>query len=316
MQKQSILSCTIALLSVGLPAAAQSYPRSIPPPNGCPEPIYQRLNMTARDGIKLVMHVWAPPDSKPEKPVVLFIHGIGFHGEPYGSVASGFTCQGITLAVPDLRGHGRSEGESGELAAPHVLRADIGAELEFLRQRHPKAPLVLAGESMGGLVAADYAWRGEQRLAGLVLLVPAFGVHRSRVRAPGEVGGLLRTGRITLDNEQNLLGSTRDKDFPKAKLADQLTTHAVRPIYLTAIAGMQLDWPRAASELKMPLFIGTAGNDQIVDNQVTERVLEGARTPKDQKTWRQWNDAYHTLCWDPLTPRIFQEVAAWVLQRR
>jgi alpha-beta hydrolase superfamily lysophospholipase len=261
------------------------------------------------------MHVWAPPDAKPDKPVVLFIHGIGFHGEPFGSVAAGFTCQGITLAVPDMRGHGRSEGEKGELAAPHVLRADIGAEFEFLHQRHPKAPLFLAGESMGGLIAADYAWRGEKRLAGLVLLVPAFGVHRSRVQPSGEVASFLKTRRITLDNEKNLMESTRDKDFPKVKVADPLATHSVRPMYLAAIAGMQLDWPRAAAELQMPLFIGTAGKDQIVDSQIAARVFERARSPKDQKSWRQWDEAYHTLCWDPLTPQIFQDVTTWVLQR-
>jgi alpha-beta hydrolase superfamily lysophospholipase len=49
------------------------------------------------------------------------------HGKPYASIAAGFTLKGLTFIVPDLGGHGRSQGTRGELAEPHVLRADLGA---------------------------------------------------------------------------------------------------------------------------------------------------------------------------------------------
>src|SRR5436189_56952 len=103
------------------------YPLSIPAPAGSPAPIYQQHSVPARDGARLIVHEWRATRDVGDKPVVLFIHGIGMHGEPYSSIASGLTQRGLTFIVPDLRGHGRSEGKRGQLAPPHVLRADLGA---------------------------------------------------------------------------------------------------------------------------------------------------------------------------------------------
>jgi alpha-beta hydrolase superfamily lysophospholipase len=264
----------------------------------------------ARDGTGLVVHEWAPPGPPARRPVVLFIHGIGMHGEPYAAVAAGFTAQGLVFVVPDLRGHGRSGGEPGELAPPHVLRADLGAVFALLGKRYPEAPVVLAGESMGGLLAADYAWRGERPLAGLALLAPAFAVHRGRVRL-ADLGAAFNAGGISLDGDEKLLPSTREPGFIKARRADELTLHKVSPAYLATIAALQLDWPAAAAEVRVPLFVGVGGRDQIVDPLAVRRVYDRAATPKAEKTWRQWDEAYHTLCWDPLTPRVAEELARW-----
>src|SRR5579871_980926 len=177
IMKRSRPLAWMALLLGGAACAKDSYPRSIPLPPGCPEPHYQQWQVPSRDSTRLAVHEWSPPQPVAGKPVVLLIHGIGFHGAPYAAVAAGFTCRGLILTAPDLRGHGQSGGTRGELAEAHVLRADIGAVIDQITRRYPGRPLILAGESMGGLIAADYAWRGEKRLDGLALLVPAFGVH-------------------------------------------------------------------------------------------------------------------------------------------
>jgi alpha-beta hydrolase superfamily lysophospholipase len=302
---------------LGGPAgAAEPYPRSVAPPPGCPEPAYHRLEVTSKDGTKLAVHEWAPPQVPAGSPVVVLIHGIALHGAPYASVAAGFTARGIPLMVPDLRGHGRSEGERGVLAEPHVLRADLGAVLDAAARRHPNAPLVLAGESMGGLLAADYAWRGERRLAGLALLVPAFGVHPTRLAPSTDALELLRTGWVPLDSPDNLAASSRDRGFIKARRDDPLALHAVRPAYLTTVAKLQVEWQRAGAEVRVPLFVGVAGRDRIIDNQAVDRVFRTMGTPRAEKTWREWGEACHTVCWDPATPQVISELAGWTLERR
>ena len=59
---------------------------------------------------------------------------------------------------------------------------------------------------------------------------------------------------------------------------------------------------------------GVAGQDEIVNSKVARMVFELAGTPEGAKTWRQWDEARHTLCWDPLTPQIVDEVAVWIRQ--
>ena len=97
----------IALVAVGVGVSAtraqEAYPLSIPVPRGAAAPVYKRLAVTARDGIKLIVHEWAPPKPVAGKPVALFLHGIGMHGEPYGAVAAGFTSTSDLPRRPDSR---------------------------------------------------------------------------------------------------------------------------------------------------------------------------------------------------------------------
>jgi len=295
-------------------AASGAYPISIRVSPGQPAPVYQRYQVIGRDGIKLAVHAWAPPRRPAQRPVVLFIHGIGMHGEPYSAIAAGFTGHGIALLAPDLRGHGQSEGVRGVLAEPHVLRADLGAVFELIEKTYPGAPVVLMGDSMGGLLAADYAWRGERRLAGLGLLVPAFGVNGGLLQKHvAELGGVLTRGQAPVGSADQLQAATRDPGFLRARLADPLALNEVKLSYLLTLARLEQDWPKAAAEIRVPLFVAVAGKDRIVDNKATKKVFDRAATPPSGKTWLVLPDACHTVCWDPDTPKLVEELARFVL---
>lgn len=312
------LFLVIAFVVVGgsVANAEEAYPLSVPVTAGSPAPVPKRWEASSRDGVKLSVHEWAPPKPLVGKPVALFLHGIGMHGEPYASVAAGFTSRNIPFVVPDLRGHGRSEGKRGELAPPNLLRADIGAVINGIHQRYPDAPVVLLGDSMGGVLATDYAWRGEQRLAGLALIVPAFGLNKSQWEKPGgDLQDLLGKGTLALGTEAKLKSSTQSPGFLKARLADKLALHEVKLSYLTTIGAMQSEWPRAAAEIMIPLFVCVADKDQVIDNELVRRFFDRAATPKDEKTWLSLDGAYHTVCWDPATPAFVAELTQWILKR-
>jgi alpha-beta hydrolase superfamily lysophospholipase len=295
--------------------AQEAYPMSIPVPAGEPAPVYKRWQVLSRDDTKLVVHEWTPARPLAGKPAALFLHGIGMHGEPYRAIAAAFTSRGIPFLVPDLRGHGRSEGTRGELAAPDVLRADIGAVIAWIHKRYPTAPVVLLGDSMGGVIATDYAWRGEQRLAGLALLVPAFGLNKAQWEKPvGDLKNLLTRGGILLGSESKLKPSTQSLGFLQARIEDKLALREVELSYLLTIHEMQREWFRAAAAIKVPLFIGVADKDQVIDNAVVRRFFDRAATPKDEKTWRKLDGAYHTVCWDPSTPALMADLTEWILK--
>jgi alpha-beta hydrolase superfamily lysophospholipase len=307
------LSAWLALSFLGPALLAQEgYPLSVPTPKGSPAPGHHKYQVTARDDLKLQVHEWAPPKPAADNPVVVFIHGIGMHGEPYGSIASGFTSRGLVLVAPDLRGHGRSEGKREALSAPQVLRADLGAVIGEVNRRYPGAPVVLAGESMGGLLATDYAWRGERRVAGLALLAPAFAIKPP----PLDPGDLLTPGFVSLVSDLRLKPSTSEESgFIKARRADGLALRKVSLTSYLAVLGMlQAEVALAAKEIKRPVLVCVAGKDQIVDSAATKRIFENMAAPERPKTWRQWDNAFHTLCWDPATPELIDVVAQWVLE--
>ncbi|HTU19185.1 MAG TPA: alpha/beta fold hydrolase [Gemmataceae bacterium] len=309
-----IAGMTASMSGIAL-QAQEAYPISIPVPAGSAAPVYKRWQVLSRDDTKLVVHEWAPARVVAGKPAALFLHGIGMHGEPYRSIASAFTSRGIRFIVPDLRGHGRSDGTRGELAPPDVLRADIGAVFAFIHKRYPEAPVVLMGDSMGGVIATDYAWRGEQRLAGLALMVPAFGLNKTQWEKPaGDLKNLLTRHRIALGTEAKMKPSTQSMGFLKARLGDKLALQEVELSYLLRIHEMQREWSRAAATIKVPLFLCVAEKDQVIENAVVRRFFDRAATPKEDKTWRKLDGAYHTVCWDPATPALMDDLTQWILK--
>lgn len=87
---------------------------------------------------------------------VLYLHGGGAHGaagyEPAAGILSGEF--GISVLVPDLRGHGRSEGSRGHARNPEQIYEDVSLFLSFLRKEHSQVYLV--GHSSGAGLALNY----------------------------------------------------------------------------------------------------------------------------------------------------------------
>ena len=95
---------------------------------------------------------------------IVFVHGLGGRLEQWAPVLHRLG-PGLHGVVFDLPGHGESDSaEGGDYSVP-ALAASIGAVAAALGLRR----FVLAGHSLGGLVAIDYAGRHPERVAGLLL---------------------------------------------------------------------------------------------------------------------------------------------------
>jgi alpha-beta hydrolase superfamily lysophospholipase len=125
-------------------------------------------------GDRISVCIW-PPSSEPERIVVLS-HGYGEHIGRYDHVATALVERGAVVVGPDHVGHGESEGERVLIDDFEGVVDDLHTVVERTREQHPGLPVVLIGHSMGGLVAARYAQRYGDGLAGLVLSAPSIGL--------------------------------------------------------------------------------------------------------------------------------------------
>jgi alpha-beta hydrolase superfamily lysophospholipase len=116
--------------------------------------------------------VWKNPDARH---LIVLAHGYGEHIGRYEHVAELLVARGAVVAGPDHAGHGRSEGERVLIEDYDAVVDDLQLVVEALRAQHPDLPFVLVGHSMGGLIAARYAQRHREGLAGLVLSGPVLG---------------------------------------------------------------------------------------------------------------------------------------------
>ena len=98
---------------------------------------------------------------------VLFVHSLAGNGGQWALQLDHLRRHRRAVAV-DLRGHGDSDpADDGDYTIP-AFAADVAAVADELALRH----FVLAGHSLGGLVAIEYASRHPERVAGLLLVDP------------------------------------------------------------------------------------------------------------------------------------------------
>lgn len=106
--------------------------------------------------------------------VVTIVHDAGEHGSRYEDLAVVLADRGWAVALPDLRGHGKSEGERGHSAGLREVLRDLDEVQNHLAYRLPDAPKVLLGIGLGAAFAASYVAEDPSRVAALVLAAPIF----------------------------------------------------------------------------------------------------------------------------------------------
>lgn len=120
------------------------------------------------DGVAVHYVTWAGPEpADPQAPVFVLVHGLGGSWANWAEVAPSLAEHGPVFAL-DLGGHGSTS------VAPAAAR--VPANLALLRRfiaAVSDRPVLVAGNSMGGLLAAQVAVAEPERVAGAVLIDPA-----------------------------------------------------------------------------------------------------------------------------------------------
>jgi lipase len=115
----------------------------------------------------------------PAGPVrMLALHGLTGHGQRWQQL--GDQLPEITIAAPDLLGHGRSSW-----SAPWTIDANVAA-LASLLDEVAEEPVLIVGHSFGGGLAMNLAAARPDLVAGLLLLDPAVGLDGGWMREIAE----------------------------------------------------------------------------------------------------------------------------------
>ena len=116
------------------------------------------MRVPVADGVALHVATWDGGDALP----FLLVHGLASNCRTWEAVADRLAELGHPVAAFDLRGHGRSDKpDDGYDFA--TLCADLLAVIDAVGFDRP----VVAGQSTGGNLAVDLAWRAPDRLSGV-----------------------------------------------------------------------------------------------------------------------------------------------------
>jgi len=167
--------------------------------------------------------------------------------------ARAFAARGYNVLQLDLYGCGDSGGDFGA-ARWDLWKEDIALAVDWLR-RHAEAPIHLWGLRLGALLALDYARRGGQSFAGLLLWQPVvsgaqFMTQFLRLRVAGEMlaGGDAGNGT---DQLRAQLRSGKTLEVAGYELAPQLAS-AIERLELAALAPRNVParWFEVNAEVK------------------------------------------------------------------
>ncbi len=261
------------------------------------------------DGLRLFVQFLGGEDA--ERTLVL-VHGYGEHGGRYLQRAELFVEAGYRVVIPDVRGHGQSDGERG-----HVMRFDqYLADLDLVmgEVRTDAASTFLFGHSHGGLIAATRLLSGEAAFARAVLSSPLLGLS---IVPPAwkEVAGRVLSRllpRLSLPTEVESKWVSHDPDVVAAYDADPLNHHVVNSRWYTEVLGAMERALLDARRLTVPTLVLQAGDDKLVSASASRRWA--AAGPADLLTYEEVEGAYHELFFEPDGERHARRVLEWFAQ--
>lgn len=119
------------------------------------------VRLVELDDVALCVRRW-PGDGVLRSTFVL-VHGLASNALTWERVAVSLAGRGYPVISLDQRGHGRS----GKPDGPYDM-STVVTDLDRLLSALDLADVVLAGQSWGGNVVLEYAWRHPERLRGIV----------------------------------------------------------------------------------------------------------------------------------------------------
>ena len=214
----------------------------------------------------------------------------------------------------DLRGNGRSAGQRAYVESWEEYLEDLTRFFAVVDRDDPGRPLFLLGNSLGGLIALDYASRRPNGLRGVIAVSAPLG--DLSVPAP-----LLALGRImsrvwprfSLETGMDLTGLARDPTVAEQILADPLFHRRGTARLSTEVTGAISRVQAGAGSFGVPLLVLHGSDDRMVSPAGSRRFAASAASADKQLI--EYPGGYHALFADYGREQVLADVAHWIEAR-
>ncbi|HEY8571832.1 alpha/beta fold hydrolase [Phenylobacterium sp.] len=282
------------------------------PPAGFPGPRLAADHVVSFDGARLGLSKWEA-QGEPWA-VIVALHGMNDYANAFHLAAPTWASQGVTTYAYDQRGFGRSPGR-GIWAGDELLMEDLRTVTALVHKQHPHAWIVVAGESMGGAVAAQaFASERPPSAHRLVLLAPAVWgwedqplPYRTALWfaanfTPGKVyepPSWLTRRIMPSDNREELLAMGRDR----------LMIFGARSDTIYGLVWTMARGHEAIGRANVPTLYLYGANDQIIPKNAAFRAAAQLK-PTDRSAY--YAKGYHLLTRDRQRAVVMADVLAFI----
>jgi len=243
---------------------------------------------------------------------LIIVHGLGEHSGRYVNMVSHFIPLGYAFYGLDHIGHGKSEGEREMVDRFADYTDTLSIYVNMVKGWQPGKPIILLGQSMGGLIVPYYLLDHQSDFKAAVIFAPAIKIPDSISPITITVGKILssiapKVGILRLDTT----GLSHDPDVVKAYVNDPLVFHGKTPARLAAEMLKAMQRVTAEVDEITLSFITLQGSaDRIVDPGGAQLLFDKASS-KD-KAIKIYEGFYHEVFNEPERAIVLKDMETWL----
>jgi acylglycerol lipase len=244
------------------------------------------------------------------KAVIVLVHGIGEHIHRYDDWAALFNKEDIGFTGVDLPGHGRSDGNRGDIISYTLLTEMIDILIESCNQTFPGCPVYLYGHSLGGGIVLDYLLRKNPKIKGAIVTSPYLRLAFEPPKIKLVIASLMKHLLPGLIQPTGLNANdlTHDKVIVEKYKTDPLV-HGKISVRLFSDSLDAANYSLVhASELKVPTLLLHGSDDPIISVEGS-REFAGKTKMVELKIF---DGGYHELHNEPFKDDVFKYIMEWI----
>jgi alpha-beta hydrolase superfamily lysophospholipase len=267
------------------------------------------------DGIEIFYRQYR---AESEQARMVIAHGLGEHSGRYGNVIERLLPKGISVWVPDHRGHGQSGGKRGHVLNFVQYLTDLRLTVELAKKDMPgEMPCFLLGHSMGGLIVLYFAQRYPELIDGVAASSPLLGMVIEVPAIKKVLGSLMSYvwPGLIMGNELDATKISHDPDVVKAYQTDSQVHGRVSARFFTELMAAMESVNQQASTLSVPVLMQVAGEDYLVNADSSKLFFE--KLTLEDKTLYVYDGLYHEIYNAPEDDKekVLDDLEAWLEKR-
>lgn len=266
---------------------------------------------------------WLPPQRHP-KALMIALHGLSGAASDFQPLGEFLVSKGMALQAPELRGQGNDpvRERRGDLQDESVLKRDILEFFQNCRERFPRSPIYVLGESLGATLLVHYLAdlpEAAEAPAGAIFMVPVTSFRKPPNETYMKIfkalhyvspGMKIPLKYFVSRGGKKQMPLCRDPEFLKQMDG---TTHRIQKFslrFLKMVHGLISQANEKAKSVHCPAIVLHSGKDLFTTPEQTRTFLQAIRS--EDKGEGFWADAAHLLLRDPHSYSVMEFATGWI----
>ena len=279
------------------------------------EPQLVQSEFVTADNLVLPTKVWRSDNSVP-KAIIVALHGFNDYANAFEGPGQ-YLAEKYNIAVYafDQRGFGQA-GKRGTWAGTDTYIEDLRDFCQSIRQKYPRLPVYVLGESMGGAITmAAFTSENRPDADGAILVAPAVWARSTMPwyqRTALFVGAHLFPWASFTGEGVVKITPSDNRDMLIALGQDPLVIKDTKVSAMYGLTNLMDEALASSAAFNVPSLVMIGDLDEVVPNHPSALMVEQLPEAIDNRKIVVYKNGYHMLLRDLQAQIVWDDIAAWI----